>query len=490
MDNDDTLKIIPLDVLESIIFDDDVYDDFINGRFDVSNDLKSYIKALNEYMDIVIVKSVGLSEKYFDRINTINSIYGGNRRFDYMDYLVSTQPIVTIYDIKKILNDEDTFNKFSDFNNNRELFTYDLYNYLAALDDYVKYFKDNLISLSSKEISNFNRIKLEYALQYKRMIMIKGEDVKISLAPKLEEELLSTVDLTKDKFSIARELYIELNKRCTYNIEFISYDQNLEVKKAKAIYDGVVTVEDGKYSIVCSTWSMIYAHLLNRVGIEAKINQKKGIHTFVDFIVDGTAMRADATNNFLGEEGLYMDDLVRCQLGLKTVGYTCLDPELDISYVLDKADENINYRHSSKKGIILGYVNEYREKYMSQKWTSITDKIKFLIESASRLPLDNLELFKYISILYENIFTIEEQRNINKRYVAINRKYAGFVVSYLNDDSEYEFAVFGKNYNKKYSAKKLNKLIDKGKIVPLGHNAKIVGLERKESDENDRRTKR
>lgn len=484
---DKTVEIIPINVLESILFDENTFNDFINQRngFD---EIDKYINPLNDFMDLYRAKAIGLSEIVFDRINEINSRFGGSRRFEYMDYLISTEPLVAIYDIKQILNDEETFNNFLNFNECRVWFPLDLMDYLRALDDYVEYFKKSTISLTQLEISRFNRIKLEYVLHFKRMITLTGEDVNASHAPELEKEILDSVDLSKDKFTLARELYVELNKRCTYDVAFLSFDQNLENKKAKQIYDGDTKNKKGKYKVVCSTWSMIYAYLLTICGIEAKVVRNKGIHTYVEFNVEGTYMRADATMDLLGEEGLYMNDLLRCQLGLKTAGYTCMENDKDISYVLDKADDEITYKHNSKKNVILNYANLYKQKYILYRRTSIDQKLDFLMDIARTSPLDNLELFKYMSILYDNIFDKEEVRNVGKSYVSIHRKDAGFVVSYMNQDGEFEFVVFGKRYNKKYNAKQLNRLIDKGKIIPLGHNKEIYGLER--LDENDRRIKR
>lgn len=490
MDNlDKTVEIIPVNILSGILFDDNTYEDFINRRGNFKEDIEKYIEPLNDFMDIYRVKAIGLSEEIFNRINRINIKFGGNRRFEYMDYLLKTEPMVSIYDIKQILNDEETFENFLNFNQFRNWFPLDLIDYLAALDDYVAYFKKTAISLSKEEISRFNRIKLEYVLEYKRLVTLKGEDVSVNLAPELEEEILLSIDLSKDKFTVARELYIELNKRCTYNVQFMSYDQNLEVNKAKEIYDGKVSYKKKKYRVVCSSWSMIYAHLLNRCGINAKVTRNKGIHTFVEFDCDGTLMRADATSEFLGEEGLYMSDLTRCQLGLKTVGFVCMEPDKDISYVLDRADEEISYKHHTKTSLIKNYADEYRRKYLSRK-TSVTDKIKFLMRIAKNSPLDNLELFKYINLLYENVFDQSELSNVSKKYVSINRKYAGLVVSYLNDDGVFEFVVFGKRYNKKYNGKQLNRLINKGKIVSLGHNKDIYGLERVDNKDENRRAKR
>ena len=292
MDNlDKTVEIIPVNILSGILFDDNTYEDFINRRGNFKEDIEKYIEPLNDFMDIYRVKAIGLSEEIFNRINRI---------IEYMDYLLKTEPMVSIYDIKQILNDEETFENFLNFNQFRNWFPLDLIDYLAALDDYVAYFKKTAISLSKEEISRFNRIKLEYVLEYKRLVTLKGEDVSVNLAPELEEEILLSIDLSKDKFTVARELYIELNKRCTYNVQFMSYDQNLEVNKAKEIYDGKVSYKKKKYRVVCSSWSMIYAHLLNRCGINAKVTRNKGIHTFVEFDCDGTLMRADATSEFLG----------------------------------------------------------------------------------------------------------------------------------------------------------------------------------------------
>ncbi len=486
---DKTVEIIPIDILSNILFDDNTYEDFIAQKGNFNEDIEKYIEPLNDFMDIYANKAIGLSEEVFNRINRINTKFGGNRRFEYMDYLLNTEPMVSIYDIKQILTDEETFKNFLNFNQCRNWFPLDLIDYLAALDDYVNYFKKTNISLSREETARFNRIKLEYVLEYRRLVTLKGEDVSVNLAPELESDILSSIDLSKNKFTVARELYIELNKRCTYNVQFMSYDQDLEVKKAKEIYDGEISYKKRKYKVVCSSWSMIYAHLLNRCGINAKVTRNKGIHTFVEFDCDGTFMRADATSEFLGEEGLYMSDLTRCQLGLKTAGFVCMEPDKDISYVLDKADEEIKYKHKTKTSLIKNYADEYRRKYLSKK-TTVTDKIKFLMSVARNSPLDNLELFKYINLLYENVFEQSELSNVSKKYVSINRKYAGFVVSYQIEDGSFEFVVFGKRYNKKYSAKQLNRLVNNGKIVPLGHDKNIYGLERVDNEDENRRTKR
>lgn len=492
VDLDKTEELIPLTLLQSILLDSKTYEDFIHRRNNFKGkDLTNYVKLLNDFMDLYSARSFSVDEEIYDRINKINKKFGGNRRFEYMTYLLRTQPLVTIDDIECILTDDSIFDKFMHFYENQDFFSVDLIGYLSVIDEYVGYFKSNGTHLDNKIISRFNRIKLKYALEYKKRVYVAGKEINVSIAPELEEEILASVNLDASKFTLARELYIELNKRCSYDLRFAFLDQNLSNEKAKEIYDGSkLDKSNGKYRAVCNTWAMIYAYLLKTCGIDAKVIKKNGgIHAWVEFDCDGTYMKADATTLLRGEEGLYLDDLTRCQLGLDTAGFVCLEENKDISYVLEEADEEIGYKRKTKSALLEVYKNEYRNLYLNNS-ISIEDKLNFLVDIATSSNLINLELFKYLNIIFENLFTEEELAIMGRSYVATKNGEAGFVISHKNESGGFEFFVLSKMYSKKYTANQLNRLLDKGMIKVVGKKKEIYGLERTMEDGNDRQFKK
>lgn len=484
---DTTVELIPVSEIESILFHQDVYESFINKTGDYyDKELEKYIKPLNEYMELCSDKSIDLSEEVFDRINEINVRYDGGQRFDYLMHLLNTHPIVSIEEIESILYDEETYQKFMKYYENTNIFPLNIMDYLAALNDYYEYIKKSYITLDNDAIARFNNIKLVYALHYKNMITLSGKPSLVSIAPELEREILDAVDLSKSKFCIARSLYIELNKRCTYSVVFTALSP--DKKRAKKIFDGKVDKDGKKYEVVCSTWAMIYAHLLKSVGIPARVVGK--LHRYVEFDCDGTHMKADATNVMLGEDGLFTDDLTRCQLGLPTVGFECLEENKDISYVLAEADKDIEYYHETKESLTCELAREYKEKYMFNKSITIMDKVEFLKNVAAKSKLNNFELVKYLRVVFDVIFDNEEKQDVFYKFVAFGKNKAGIVISYENNNGEFEFILFGKDTIQKCNASQLNRMIDRKRVIIVGKNKKIHGLERNESDGINRWFKR
>ena len=63
---DSTDKLISIDVIESILTDEDMYLDFINQSGDFFNiDIEEYISAINNYMSYITERTSDIDEQIF-----------------------------------------------------------------------------------------------------------------------------------------------------------------------------------------------------------------------------------------------------------------------------------------------------------------------------------------------------------------------------------------------------------------------------------------
>lgn len=138
---------------------------------------------------------------------------------------------------------------------------------------------------------------------------------------KLKKDILDTIGSDYDEIQTIRKLYIELNKRVNYDVNFALGDS---VTK-KEILDKVITFDNLTNSnVVCKGWSELYSEILVDAGIEPSrirvVKAQNARHWWVEIDMGNSIIRADATDAFLGST-----DLANCKFGDKTNGFLILD---------------------------------------------------------------------------------------------------------------------------------------------------------------------
>lgn len=496
-----TLKNIPISEIESIIFDDNTFCDFIkNSGFFSSEDKIDYLNAINQYMEYEIRHTTGLPRSIFDRVNYLNNYYvkelGIRPIFDYEEYLDNTIPIVPVNLVEDILSRDDLYKKFLDFEHNRNIFPEHLTSYLYAITDFVNYYdkKGKNITLDNQIKVRFEEIMKQYSLDYKTHSILNGYIPQGGLDPSIVERVLGDKYRNRegmstfDKFAMCRDIYIELCKIVDYDVTFSAYKQDINNPIVRDIYykdTGSVTLENN--NVICKTWAEMYALLLGMVGIKAKVDGK--FHKFVVFDCDGTLMKADATNNMLNvDTGLFMCDLAAIQMGLPTAGFCCDEEYKDVYKQIRMADMKNRYEISTQDSIFEQAKNSYYKVDENQLTDNIEEKIQLLNNICKNSNIKGIQLLKYYSIMFDKLFNRVEKNNIFFDYIAFrNNDYdfdAGVLLSRKIDEENYEYYVFFRNGGtQKIYKEAVETLLRENNFVVFGKNKKIPGIEYLQQEE-------
>ena len=149
-DLDDTLEMVPIDKLLSIINDEVTYKQFLDYENNIADfgyiQKESYMQALNQLADMASANHVILSTKMMDRLNNLIPEYtpfmnlnnAGSLFKDGITVdgrkLYDTAALIPINTLEKILTDEVTYQQFLDFDNNQDVFgNYSQVEYVRAL---------------------------------------------------------------------------------------------------------------------------------------------------------------------------------------------------------------------------------------------------------------------------------------------------------------------------------------------------------------------
>lgn len=174
----------------------------------------------------------------------------------------------------------------------------------------------------------------------------------------LEQEILANLPNTDDVTKI-RYLYLELNKRLNYDINYFAGDNNTKSE----IYNNYLTFESlSNNSVICKGWSELYKQLLIDAGIPENCiricgSDVSGSHRWVEISMGDHFIRCDATQRFNGSI-----DLANAKSGASTVGFVYLSNEWagkSFAYNMPGTEEEISLNDSWLRNIDqqLGYAS-------------------------------------------------------------------------------------------------------------------------------------
>lgn len=137
----------------------------------------------------------------------------------------------------------------------------------------------------------------------------------------LKKDILSSINSDYDETQTIRKIYIELNKKTNYNVDFVLGDKNTQ----NAILNKVTTFDNvTNGNVVCKGWSELYAEALVEAGIDPSrvrvVKAQNAKHWWVEVDMGENIIRADATDAFLGST-----DLANCKCGDSTNGFLILN---------------------------------------------------------------------------------------------------------------------------------------------------------------------
>lgn len=489
-DLDKTAELISISLIEFIINDSNTFCKFIrqpNDSIFLNIDPETIVASIDNYMEYVIKNSTNLTKDTFDRVNYLNQYYRTGVSYDFETYLEKTSPLVNIEYLQSILSDEQIFHKFLNFDENKEYFEFDLSTYLSAFNDMIRYYDNMNIVISNIEKDRFIEIMKHYSLNLKKLHTLTGYKYEEDLSDELIETVLKNVDLSEDKFTIARAIYLELCKFVTYDVTFGAFNQKIDNEVARNIYEkkpSDINYDDNK--VVCKTWAEIYQALLSRVGIDATVDGN--FHKYVLLNCDGTLLKADATNSFISVSGNFsMNDITRVQLGLETAGFVCVEQYKDITIPLQESDEKIKYYKQSIENQIKSLEASYcTVKVQADNAEMLAhERLKKLISISNSTSLVGFELNKYTSLLARNFFSGVET---DVRWYHICKKkndeeYNGAMLFLIQKEDDYQYIIYNKELGTFFLTKEeLSSSIENREIVIIGKNVKIPGIMEEENE--------
>lgn len=242
-------------------------------------------------------------------------------------------------------------------------FSIDLYTYYTI--------KSYLDILPEKNNPDYYKVVADLYLRFINMgikitkndlsIIVERETQKsLDLGLNLKNEVLSIVDLSLDKPSLIKQIYIELNKRLHYDESF--FDGSEELKTI--IYDYNASFDNLKNeNVICKGWSQLYREILIEAGFSSndiKIMSNNGAHYWIEIdLKDGNIIIADATDS---NPILHANDLVNAKSGEVLAGLLILDKLKFSGYRLSSL-----YKHNGPSLI----------EYAKNIWKNIDDKLNY-----------------------------------------------------------------------------------------------------------------
>ncbi len=248
-------------------------------------------------------------------------------------------------------------------------------------------------------------------------------------ASTMKNEILDTINPNMNETTKARQLYIELNRRLSYDMNYLSGDKNL----SESIYRSTKSFAElnGK-SVICKGWSELYRELLIESGFDpssVRIMGKAGLgeHKWIEITLsDGNIIIADATeiiNNSI--------DLANCKSGCSTNGFVYVPPQYsgarlnrqeldfeDLSRAWLSTDEYLGYSHSGMYTQDL--IKEANSQFTGRRLYEENlgkDKFTTTVENILKMDLpensDGYDAFTYYKTIKKLIIDSDKSKDFN-----------------------------------------------------------------------------
>ena len=481
-----TQELIPISLIKAIISDSNKFVDFVKKDKEFANvDQKYYVNAINEYVQYEI-NNGNLTKDELKRIKYLNSKFKIKKKYK----LNKEKNEITVDDVLKILNSEELFNKFYNYEENKEFFNnIPIENYLNTMYDLFDYFDSNKTTVIDSVCQRrFNILMQKYSLKIKRNHLMNGVITYERLNEKLENLMFKGINSNDSKFTIARKLYLNSCKFLNYDLDYLFYDSSDISKEGVDVNEKInalryknireITFDDNE--VICSTWSKIYASLLNKVGIKNRV--RGDYHKFVIFDCDGTLMSADATQSVKDMyTGIYINDFTRVQLGIKTQGYKCLEKNKDVSVNIKNIDKEYGYPNMSLEDLRSNFLNTYStvEEQNPNKIRIFKDNMTKLLALVKNLNLSGLEKLKALENYAKLLFPIKELENINYKFCVKNEleKRVPYLIFTYKLDDEYLYFLISENDIKKVTKEELEEKLNTNYYLLNAYVTAIPGFE-------------
>ena len=248
-------------------------------------------------------------------------------------------------------------------------------------------------------------------------------------ALEMKNEINSCINSEMNTYQVARSLYIELNKRLSYDADYL----NGTADTKSNIYNTKLSFENLKDSnVVCKGWSELYRELLIDNGFDENsvriVGDGKAIgHRWVEITLpDGNIIIADGTET-IGSGANRANDLANCKIGAATNGFVYAPSDFSGQRIKSNATL-INASNTQWADIdnSLGYSSDglYYDDKLAQaneffgskgKSKSYSKKVKALVDMEIPSDLDGVECLLYYRKLKHTFFNDSEVNNIDTK---------------------------------------------------------------------------
>ena len=205
----------------------------------------------------------------------------------------------------------------------------------------------------------------------------------------MKTEILKLVSPNLNQIEKARKLYLELNKRVSYDINYMNFINTKNNDGKSQIYNRDISFDnlDSNY-VICKGWSQLYRELLISCGFspdKVKImgENKVGSHKWIEIELDnGNIIIADATDSINGEL-----DLAKCKSSFSSNGFFYCN-----KFFSGARLEKINLSKSDKSDLlrIESTIKDYNEGEIDlsdEEYANLYNKYKKL---SNKLDLENI----------------------------------------------------------------------------------------------------
>ena len=340
-----------------------------------------------------------------------------------------TQEIPSMDLLEKIIMDDKYFFGFS---NNKEetIYGFNVQELQKHLRDFImSYLSRSDISTKFFERSKYYNDKFNLDIPYFRKI-------NDGLNPDFEKMIMTGIDNFTNPLVASRIIYLKLAQVLCYDEHVPAYNQNLANPIMQDLYytkSSEVTLENNR--VTCILWANVYASLLQKLGIDAKVIGN-GKHKLVEFTIEGTTYTADATNSFLDNDNIYINDFTRVKLNSPTVGFSGANNLDDQQIGFDPKSLIEQYHEFSNSHAAL---SSMRLTTGNADTDLLVSKLDYLSTMAYHLP--QIEAVAYLKqMVYQpnSIITEEEIKSLMPRQIRLKDEqdliYTSLVIVIKNGD--------------------------------------------------------
>lgn len=338
----------------------------------IEND--EFVLSVNEF-----IKFLELSEKDFDKVclaRSIKEVSGIKKEF-------------FIYALNDFLEEENIRNRF-DLPSNYLFRIYEINSYKKIDIESINYIPESYIpNIESALISN-----------------------------EIREEIFKDMPNDLSDLEKAIYIYIKMCKIFTYNEEFYAVDQKGEVAKRHEDISRISTLSLKNNSLVCYEFNVIYAKLLDELGIKCavsndSVNDYGGGHANLEFVVDKFIIFADSVTSVLA------GDLGRVKTNRPLDGLSCINKnnytKAEFEQILKKIYQLVmDEERVPRKETFQEILSEYEQTTNNIKDIPLEERIEILIKrvnSKNLQPIDNasylLALSKILFSEYERMYYLK-----------------------------------------------------------------------------------